>query len=94
MHVKWTSRARRDLYSVEAYISQDNPTAAAETVLKIIAAVESLSGFTDMGRPGRVPDTRELVIPGLPFIVPYRVTGSTIIILRVYHTSRKWPNRL
>lgn len=94
MHVKWTSRARGDLYSVEAYISQDNPTAAAETVLKIIAAIELLPEFADMGRPGRVPGTREFLIPGLPYIIPYRVTSSTIVILRVYHTSRKWPNSL
>ncbi len=71
MPVKWTSKARNDLYSVEAFISRDNPTAAVETVLKIIETVEVLSSHPDMGRPGRVPDTRELVIPGLPYIVPY-----------------------
>ena len=94
MHIKWTTKARNDLYSVEEYISRDNPTAAVETVLNIIETVESLSTFTQIGRPGRVPDTRELVIPSLPFIVPYRVDSSTIVILRVYHTSRKWPERL
>jgi toxin ParE1/3/4 len=94
VHIKWTSKARRDLFSVETYISQDNPAAAAETVLKIIAAVESLSRFADMGRPGRVPDTRELVIPGLPYIVPYRISDSTIAVLRVYHASRKWSDQL
>jgi addiction module RelE/StbE family toxin len=92
--VKWTSKARRDLYSVEAYISRDNPIAAVESVLKIIAVVESLSRFAEAERPGRVPDTREFVIPGLPFIVPYRIASSTIVILRVYHTSRKWPDQL
>ena len=70
MHIQWTSRARRDLFSVEAYISQDNPVAAVETILKIISAVESLSSFSDLGRLGRVPDTRELVVPGLQYIVP------------------------
>ena len=93
MHIKWTTKARNDLYSVEEYISRDNPTAAVDTVLKIIETVESLSTFTQIGRPGRVPDTRELLIPSLPFIVPYRVDSSTIVILRVYHTSRKWPDR-
>ena len=93
MHIKWTTKARNDLYSVEEYISRDNPTAAVETVLNIIETVESLSTFTQIGRPGRVPDTRELLIPSLPFIVPYRVDSSTIVILRVYHTSRKWPDR-
>ncbi len=94
MHIKWTNKARKDLYSVEEYISRDNPTAAVETVLKIIDTTESLSRFPNMGRPGRVPDTRELVIPDFPFIVPYRVDSSTLVILRVYHASRKWPDRL
>jgi toxin ParE1/3/4 len=94
VHIKWTTKARNDLYSVEEYISRDNPTAAVDTVLKIIETVESLSTFTQIGRPGRVPGTRELVIPDLPFIVPYRIDSSSIVILRIYHTSRKWPDRL
>jgi toxin ParE1/3/4 len=44
--------------------------------------------------PGRVPGTRELVIPKTPYVVPYRVRGSTIEIARVYHSSRRWPERL
>jgi addiction module RelE/StbE family toxin len=94
VQVKWTSKARRDLSSVEAYIAKDNPTAAIDTVLKIIAAVETLASFADSGRPGRTPDTRELVITGLPYIVPYHVSNSIVVILRVYHTSRKWPDQL
>ena len=73
---------------------RDNPTAAIDTVLKIITAAETLAGFPDTGRPGRIPDTRELVISGLPYIVPYSISNSIIVILRVYHTSRKWPEQL
>ena len=47
-----------------------------------------------LGAPGRVPGTRELVIPKTPYIVPYRVRHSTIEIARVYHASRRWPDRL
>jgi toxin ParE1/3/4 len=46
-----------------------------------------------MGRPGRVPGTRELVIPGTRFIVPYRLQGNTIQVLRVFHGARRWPER-
>jgi toxin ParE1/3/4 len=46
----------------------------------------------NFGRPGRVEGTRELVIAGLPFIVPYEVTGSEIRILAILHASRKWPD--
>jgi hypothetical protein len=43
-----------------------------------------------LGHPGRVPGTRELVIPKTPFIVPYRVHNEMLEILGVYprQTSR------
>jgi plasmid stabilization system protein ParE len=37
---------------------------------------------------------RELVIPKTPFVVPYRVTNTTLQILRIYHQSRRWPKQL
>lgn len=92
--LKWLRRAERDLDQVEAYIAQDNPRAAVEMVLTIIAAVEQLDAFPGMGRPGRVQGTRELVVAGTPFIVPYRKKGERIEILRVYHAARLWPETL
>lgn len=47
-----------------------------------------------LGAPGRVPSTREVVIPKTPYIVPYRVRGSKIEIAHVYPASRRWPDRL
>jgi toxin ParE1/3/4 len=44
-----------------------------------------------MGRPGRVPGTRELVIGQTPYIVPYRLQRGVIQILRVFHGARRWP---
>jgi len=43
-------------------------------------------------RPGRVPGTRELVIPQTLYIVPYRVQRDVIQILRVYDGARRWPD--
>jgi len=45
-----------------------------------------------MGRPGRVPETRELVIQ--PYIVAYRVKGGIVQILRVLHSAREWPKNI
>jgi toxin ParE1/3/4 len=84
----------RDLDAVEEYIAQDNPNAAAEVALKIVETVGFLTARSGIGRVGRVPGTRELVVPDTHFIVPYRVKDDTVQILRVYHTSRKWPERL
>lgn len=92
--LKWLRRADRDLVEIEEYISEDNPTAAIETVFTIIKAVERLELFPGIGRAGRVEGTRELVVDGTQYIVPYRIKGTTIEILRVYHSSRKWLDRI
>ena len=34
-----------------------------------------------MGRFGRIPGTRELIVPGLPYIVPYRIRDEIVEIL-------------
>jgi len=91
--LKWLRRAERDLEEVEKYIAQDNPKAAVDMVVKIILAVERLEHFPGIGRAGRVEGTKELVIDGTPYIVPYRKKGERIEILRVYHSSRLWPQR-
>ena len=88
----WSPEAIDDLASLRAYIAEDSPAAAQRVVLHILHNVEALlSEHPAMGRPGRVPETRELVIPDTPFIVPYRVHDRTIQVLRVFHTARRWP---
>jgi len=75
------------------YISQDNPDAAERTVVAILHAVEILRRFPASGRPGRVAGTRELVVSGTPYIVPYRVRDDTVELLLVFHAARKWPSK-
>jgi plasmid stabilization system protein ParE len=65
-----------------------------DVVIKIIKAVSLLGAQQGIGRAGRVPGTKELIVPGLSYIVPYRVKDGEVQVLRVYHTSRKWPDRL
>jgi toxin ParE1/3/4 len=93
MNIIWSPQAIEDLLSLRAYIAEDNPAAARRVALGIIRAVEELlPDNPQMGRAGRVPGTRELVIPATPFIVPYRLQRRTIQILRVYHGARRWPD--
>jgi toxin ParE1/3/4 len=94
LRVRWLRRALVDLDEAEAYIALDNPSAASGIVEKIVRAVTLLKDNPGIGRAGRVPGTKELVVPDTPYIVPYRVKDDTIQVLRVYHASRKWPNRL
>lgn len=94
MRIKWLRAAILDLDEIEIHIAEGNPAAAIDLVVKIIKTVSLLQEQQGLGRPGRVPGTKELVVPGLPYIVPYRVKDGAVQVLRVYHTSRKWPSRL
>ena len=91
MTVIWSEDAVRDLLALRRYISADSPTAAESLARDILAAVELLSEFPGMGRAGRKPHTRELIIPGTPYIVPYMVTENRVEIIAVTHGARRWP---
>ena len=93
MIIDWSDLALDDLAGLRAYIAKDNPSAARETALTIVTSVKTLAHNPEIGRPGRVPGTRELVIARSPYIVPYRLRGGSIQILRVYHGARHWPDR-
>lgn len=94
MRLVWTEPALRDLAAARAYIALDNPFAAARQMEYIFAAVETLPRFPESGRPGRRPGTRELVVGRTPFIVPYRIRGDLIELLRVLHGRQRWPDSL
>ena len=95
MQLKWTNLASADLESIETHISEDNsPLVAINVVMQIIDKVQLiLPQHPGAGRQGRVKNTRELVIDGLPFIVIYReqLSESRIEILRVLHDAQQWP---
>jgi toxin ParE1/3/4 len=94
MSIVWSPTARADLRLIEAYIAERNPRAAAKVARAILTGVQGLPRFPGFGRPGRVPDTRELVISNTPYIVPYRVVGLRIDIIVVIHGARRWPDSL
>ena len=75
------------------YIADDNP-AAISVRQRIEETARALSAPPEMGRQGRIDGTRELVIRGLPYIIPYRVRHGRVEILAVIHTARRWSTRL
>jgi toxin ParE1/3/4 len=91
MKIKWVRLALGDLDEAGEFIARDNPEASSRVLKRIWDAVQMLADHPHAGRAGRVPGTRELVIAGTPFIIPYRVAENTIQILRVLHGKRKWP---
>ncbi|MCF6209729.1 MAG: type II toxin-antitoxin system RelE/ParE family toxin [Gammaproteobacteria bacterium] len=74
-------------------VTQDNPQAAQKLVLIIKGAVSLLSEQPGIGRPGRIPNTKEFVVDHSSYILPYRVRDNKIEILRVLHATRRWPQK-
>lgn len=93
MRVKWLRKALANLDAEASYIDEDDPAAASRVVARIMAAVSRLAESPELGRPGRVPGTRELIVPKTRYLVPYRVRGNAVEILRVFHGSRRPPQK-
>ena len=93
MRIRWLRAALRNLDEEASYIAIDDPVAAGRVVERVLGAVALLAEHLAIGRPGRIPGTRELVVPGTRYLVPYRVEGAEVQILRVFHTSRRPPAR-
>lgn len=92
MIIRWLSLAEKDLDALFAYLARDSLAVAEKEVARVLEEVARLQRYPALGRAGRVPDTRELVIP--PYIVAYRVRGDMVQILRILHSAREWPKRL
>ena len=93
MRLKWLPTALRNLDSEASFVAADEPAAARLVVKRVLTAVGLLAEQPGLGRPGRVPGTRELLVPKTRYIVPYRVHGDTVEVLRVFHSSRRPPRQ-
>jgi plasmid stabilization system protein ParE len=92
--VVWADSALDDMDSLAAYIAADSRAAAMKVLDRIEHTVENLS-HAPTGRPGRVSGTYEKPVTGLPYILAYalqqRPRGERIVVLRVIHGARNWP---
>lgn len=93
MKLKVLPRAVRDLTEIRAYISRDSEDAANAVSLRIKKSLDLITQRPGIGRPSQQARIREHSVPGLPYVVPYRVRGETVEILRIFHTSRERPSK-
>ncbi len=92
MKLVLSQRFRDELYREYRFIREANPAAARVVRDRIIKAVQRLKRFPESGRAWRLTGCRELVIPGLPYIVIYKVTADTVIVASLFHASREVPH--
>ena len=105
MRLLWTGPALSDLRALRADVAKDGERAADAMVARIVDRAErQLSRLPDSGSPS-LPSpargggkgggkARELAISGTPYVLPYRIVGDAVHILRVFHSARRWPDEL
>jgi toxin ParE1/3/4 len=92
LRLEWTRLALRDFCGAQDYIAQDNPIAAQAVAQRIADAARQLLDNPQMGRAGHVTGTREWAVKRTPYLIVYRVKGSVLEILRLWHGRRDWKN--
>lgn len=92
MRLEWSANAIVDRWEIFDYLEQKVPQTAITMDERIVRQVEQLGDHPESGRIGRVTGTRELVIDRTPYIVAYGVVSGAVLILRVLHASRVWPD--
>jgi plasmid stabilization system protein ParE len=93
--VRYRDKASRDIDRLHDFIGQHNAQAATRVVGRVRAAVDLLAEFPLLGRAGAAPGSRELKLPGLPYVIVYRVLRRSegIVILGVFHTAQMRPGQ-
>lgn len=94
MKIRWTRLARKDINTAYEYVADDGAGAADQFLERIHQAAAILLRHPMAGRTGRIPGTRELVVSGTPWILPYRIRRGFIDILALIHGAREWPDDL
>jgi toxin ParE1/3/4 len=88
MKVRFKASALRHIEKIHGYIAVHDPAAANRVVKRIEHSISRLGFIPFSGRPGVVKGTRILIVPGLPYVVIYRVGDDTVDIIAVLHTAR------
>jgi len=88
MKITWAPEARRQISVIWHYIAVDDPQAADRMVVRLVAAVEKLSHFPHLGRPGR-EQSREVVVAATLFIMVYRVEDQEVRIGTILHGAQR-----
>lgn len=94
MTLRYTRRALRHLHRIAAYLNERSPVAARHVGQRIRGTAELLADFPDLGHDGALPGTRELVVPGLPYIIVHRVEPDRrVTILGIHHGAQVRPGQ-
>ena len=90
MKLVWTRLAQADRRAIREYIATDDQRAALAMDELFTQKAARLAQLPEMGKPGRVDGTRELVAHR-SYILIYAVKDDHVQVLRIMHTARQSP---
>ena len=88
MRLNFHAAALADLENIHDHIANDSPAVAAAVLRRLMLSLDHLGDFPLAGRVGSVDGTREIVVPGLPYIIVYELAEESIDVIAVFHTAR------
>lgn len=77
-----------------AWIAARDIRAATAAETRVRVALRRLRRFPELGRAGRVAETRELSVPRTRFIIAYRAREDVIEVAAMLHAAQDWPGKL
>jgi toxin ParE1/3/4 len=89
MRTVWSRRALQHLVEIRSYIAKNHPRAGRQVAARILESVDRLAGYPHIGPSGRAIGTRELVVSGTPYVIPYRVTEDRLQLIAVFSRQTK-----
>ncbi|MBA4180373.1 MAG: type II toxin-antitoxin system mRNA interferase toxin, RelE/StbE family [Anaerolinea sp.] len=91
MKVRWSPEAYEDLDNLRGWVARQRPDASVRVAARIVQASRRLGRFPNSGKLGRVPESREAPVPGVPWILQYRIKDNHVEIIRVIHGAQDFP---
>jgi plasmid stabilization system protein ParE len=93
MRVRYTPLAERHMRGIAAYLRTQSPVGMRAVMRRIRETTELLVQFPEIGHTGALAGTREIVVPGLPYIIVHRIDSDAVTIVGVYHGAQIRPGQ-
>jgi toxin ParE1/3/4 len=93
VQLEWRKSAETDLLAIITEIANDKPLAARKFLTKLVARVNALTAFPEIGKASNRKGARGLheiaIHPN--YLIFYRFNEKRVEIVAVVHARRKWP---
>jgi plasmid stabilization system protein ParE len=91
MRLRFTPRATQDLVDIADYFRERSPEAGVRVRTAILASLQNLVVFPEIGRRQALPGVRKLITRKYSYLVYYTVDAAVdeIIVLTIQHPAQE-----